>query len=205
MPRQPARIGQCRLTRFRAPRPLYSAMSWPTTRRCTAPFSMSSRHRSANSACICAPTTCSPKRLGQAAPLPPETVQQALGQLVDWGNLPVATGHSPGRDNRRLLPQTPALPDDLRRRSGRGAGAAGIRRGLLRGALNCSPWRSTISGHASSALEQLMRESPPDAAKVHGRTSGSRACVRRLIEQRGGLHGGSRTHHRAPTCRGSPP
>src|SRR5882724_5189750 len=85
--RQPARIGQCRLTRFRAPRPPYSAMSWPTTRRCTGPFSMSLRHRSANSACICAPTTCSPKRLGQAAPPTPETVQQALGQLVDWGNL----------------------------------------------------------------------------------------------------------------------
>jgi hypothetical protein len=67
--REPARIGRCRLTRFRAPRPRCSAMSWPTTRRCTGPFSMSSRHRSANSACICAPTTCSPRRLGQAARL----------------------------------------------------------------------------------------------------------------------------------------
>jgi hypothetical protein len=183
--RQPARIGQCRLTRFRTPRPLCSATSWPTTRRCTGPFSISERHRSANSACICVPTTCSPKQVGQAARLRrrPSSRPRAARRL---GQFAVATGHSSSRDDRRLLE---AVEAGLQAFVEALAGRAELQSVAL----------DDIRARLIS-LGQLMRESPPDVDP--SRTSGSRACVRRLVEQRGGLHGKSRAYHRAAACRG---
>jgi uncharacterized protein (TIGR02677 family) len=96
----------------------------------------------------------------------PETVQQALGQLVDWGNLQSQP------DTARVA----TIEDFYRKRllyrmtSGGEAVEAGLQafvEALARRAELQSVALDDIRARLIS-LEQLMRESPPDAAKVHG-------------------------------------
>jgi uncharacterized protein (TIGR02677 family) len=95
-----------------------------------------------------------------------ETVQQALGQLVDWGNLQSQP------DTARVA----TIEDFYRKRllyrmtSGGEAVEAGLQafvEALARRAELQSVALDDIRARLLS-LEQLMRESPPDAAKVHG-------------------------------------
>jgi Protein of unknown function (DUF2397) len=99
-------------------------------------------------------------------PPTPETVQQALGQLVDWGNLQSQP------DTARVA----TIEDFYRKRllyrmtSGGEAVEAGLQafvEALARRAELQSVALDDIRARLIS-LEQLMRESPPDAAKVHG-------------------------------------
>jgi uncharacterized protein (TIGR02677 family) len=99
-------------------------------------------------------------------PPTPETVQQALGQLVDWGNLQSQP------DTARV-----ATIEDLYRKrliyrmtSGGEAVETGLQafvEALARRAELQSVALDDIRARLIS-LEQLMRESPPNAAKVHG-------------------------------------
>jgi uncharacterized protein (TIGR02677 family) len=100
------------------------------------------------------------------SPPTPETVQQALGQLVDWGNLQSQP------DTARVA----TIEDFYRKRllyrmtSGGEAVEAGLQafvEALARRAELQSVALDDIRARLIS-LEQLMRESPPDAAKVHG-------------------------------------
>jgi uncharacterized protein (TIGR02677 family) len=100
------------------------------------------------------------------SPPTPEIVQQALGQLVDWGNL-----HSQP-DTARVA----TIEDFYRKRllyrmtSGGEAVEAGLQaftEALARRAELQSVALDDIRARLIS-LGQLMRESPPDAAKVHG-------------------------------------
>jgi len=99
-------------------------------------------------------------------PPTPETVQQALGQLVDWGNLQSQP------DTARVA----TIEDFYRKRllyrmtSGGEAVEAGLQafvEALARRAELQSVALDDIRARLIS-LDQLMRESPPDAAKVHG-------------------------------------
>jgi hypothetical protein len=98
-------------------------------------------------------------------PPTPETVQQALGQLVDWGNLQSQP------DTARVA----TIEDFYRKRllyrmtSGGEAVEAGLQafvEALARRAELQSVALDDIRARLIS-LGQLMRESPPDAAKVH--------------------------------------
>jgi len=100
------------------------------------------------------------------APPALETVQQALGQLVDWGNLQAQP------DTARVA----TIEDFYRKRllyrmtSGGEAVEAGLQafvEALARRAELQSVALDDIRARLIS-LGQLMRESPPDSAKVHG-------------------------------------
>jgi uncharacterized protein (TIGR02677 family) len=99
-------------------------------------------------------------------PPPLDTVQQALGQLVDWGNLQAQP------DTARVA----TIEDFYRKRllyrmtSGGEAVEAGLQafvEALARRAELQSVALDDIRARLIS-LGQLMRESPPDSAKVHG-------------------------------------
>jgi len=141
-------------------------MSWPTTHRCTGAildvFAASKRQFRLH---------LRPDDVLAEATWPgdlptPETVQQALGQLVDWGNLQSQP------DTARVA----TIEDFYRKRllyrmtSGGEAVEAGLQafvEALARRAELQSVALDDIRARLIS-LEQLMRESPPDAAKVHG-------------------------------------
>ena len=123
-----------------------------------------------------------------------ETLQQLLGQLVEWGNLQSQP------DTARVA----TIEDFYRKRllyrmtSGGEAVEAGLQAfvdALARRAELQSVALDDIRARLIS-LGQIMRETPPDAAKAHGALRDLVHVFEGLADKRRGLHGRPHAHPR---------